>query len=87
MEELEALESTFAELEGAPGSSLPPLPAEFQNWHNARAARENMSRSRYVFHLQCLSLAAQPGLASAHWRAVLVAAPACLLCMIVSVLV
>ena len=61
MEELEALESTFAELEGAPGSSLPPLPPEFQNWHNARAANENMSRSRYVFIFNaCLLQHSQP---------------------------
>ena len=48
MEELEALESTFAELEGAPGSSLPALPAEYQNWRNTPASSETMLRSRCV---------------------------------------
>lgn len=48
MEELEALESTFAELEGAPGSSLAPLPAEYQSWRNGPVLSENMLRPRCV---------------------------------------
>ncbi|KAL3147711.1 hypothetical protein ABBQ32_002454 [Trebouxia sp. C0010 RCD-2024] len=46
MEELEALENTFADWEGGPGASLPPLPAEYQNWRTGPASSDNIPRPR-----------------------------------------
>lgn len=48
MEELEALENTFADWEGGPGASLPPLPAEYQNWRTGPASSDNIPRPRSV---------------------------------------
>ena len=49
MAELEALENTFADLEGsAQGSHLPQLPAEYQDWRTSPASTENIPRPRCV---------------------------------------
>lgn len=48
MDELEALENTLDELEGGPSSSLPPMPAEYQNWRSGPPSTENMPRPRCV---------------------------------------